>query len=262
MINSAFTPGFLAVLGAQYALTDIQSVDDTTSELKATLGETPKTFRFPKMDIGDMFVGAPLISFGTSGELINDVIARAMNYHEAGLVSGVDFDLGEEQLDFQEGTSVYLNVKILSSSLMYKGSFGLTVYRADLSPLTQPIERDLTSTTPDYPSLDWMTYLSTRIFNVEYDIEIGDSIPESWKTPLWPLLYAMDQAFNIDEVLNTITGSEVLEKYTDEISNLVVIKLEGGELTLRYTFDKTQTVTYITDFELPGDPAITDALLP
>ncbi len=47
MINSAFTPGFLAVLGSQYARTDIQSVDDTTRTQSNFRGNS-KNLQIPK----------------------------------------------------------------------------------------------------------------------------------------------------------------------------------------------------------------------
>lgn len=261
-INSAFIPGFSAILGNQYALNKLESFNESTGLLSTSLNGEEVQFRYPKMDIGEMLVNRPLVAYAEEGEKINDILTRTMGFHEAGLLSGIDFDFEDQVVNFYGGISSYLTVPILSGSPLYIGSFGVTICNRARSPLSTLPARDYRAAMFDYDNLDWMVYLSGKVFKVDDDVELNDTIPDTWRASLWALLYAMDNAFNIDNTLSIIIGSEVVEKSQDAISSLLMLDTSVGLLTLRYTYTNSVQITDVTDFKLPGDPLITDVLLP
>lgn len=239
------------ILGDNAVIDQVISLDSNTGAADVTVNGKKKRYQFPKMDIGEMFVNAPLIAYAHEGDNINDVIDTAMDWNEAALMKGADYDLGEETVQFNSGVSVYKTVSILDRSVLYKGVFSVVIYNHDETNLGGIKVRDLRNEKIDTSVLDWGLTLPCYILSVPYDVIAGETIGTEWDSELTSVFYKISPVFPIDSVVPLFHTAVVSGVGEDEISQYAIVNISGRDILIRYSSKGDRAVTLISETGLP-----------
>lgn len=217
-----------------YTLSRMYSHSKDASTIEAYKDGTRTAFSLEKVDVTPLFIKLPTI-YVTSSETYNDVFAKISDLFGLGLLKDIDYY--NSKAVNPSSVPQYLELELSDDSYGYKGKIRCYAILDAFNGIVAGQDRDLTQAdlADELDKLKFRNYLMGNLFTIPTPIVVAGTLS---------LTFINEVLKNVDTEVREgceailrkfLSGSTVLDSYSDGLSDIVLILSSNHELfQIRY----------------------------
>jgi hypothetical protein len=198
------------------AVATSESVAVFTVEKDGVLGKAT----MPKVNLLDLLKGRVIDITATQGESLDKVVLELADKYRIHLVSGTDYDVGNQVVDFQGGCSYQVSVPTLASSVSVMGAL-IFVVRDEVQPCSA-----LEHTSFDVEGARVRLALAGKIFKVEAPEVAEDGLSMTLCEDAAAFIGGL--GFDYKPTVEDFFDAKVQVITKDTVSDLAIVQLPSG----------------------------------
>jgi hypothetical protein len=216
-----------------YAIYQIYSLNADVTRIEGIKGSLKTFFELKKVDIGEYFSKIPTITVPQSVTM-NDLYDLVSEIYGLGLVRGVDYyDTGVLN---PSSVAQYIELPISANSYGYKGVIRCYIVLEALTGIGLGIKRDITNVdiAAGLNKLKFRNFLMGSIASITEPKFVKNTLSLEFITAIINRFSTEVDASTLAQCKSLLTGARVVEKYSDGLSDVVVIISNQELFQIRY----------------------------
>lgn len=216
-----------------YAIYQIYSLNADVTRIEGIKGSLKTFFELKKVDIGEYFSKIPTITVPQSVTM-NDLYDLVSEIYGLGLVRGVDYY--DTSILNPSSVAQYIELPISANSYGYKGVIRCYIVLEALTGIGLGIKRDIINVdiTAGLNKLKFRNFLMGSIASIAEPKFVKNTLSLEFITAIINRFSTEVDASTLAQCKSLLTGARVVEKYSDGLSDVVVIISNQELFQIRY----------------------------
>ncbi|QZA70597.1 hypothetical protein AH04_117 [Erwinia phage AH04] len=218
-----------------YSIYQIYALNEDISRIEGVNGQLKTFFELKKVDLTEYLFKIPTISL-PGPCTVNDLYARLSDIYGLGLVINVDY-YDSTPLN-PSSAHQYVELPISNNSYGYKGTLRCYVVLGALEGINPDVERDVSSVdiTASLNKIKFRNFIMGSVIGIDEIKFVENSLSLEFVTKIIAAFKGQVPDSVLEEYRLLLSSARVLEKYSDGLSDLVVISVSQELFQIRYSY--------------------------